>query len=352
MFGRTRASVAALMITAAVSLAGPAIAAAAVFPTIGGSWAHIPPMPVTNVAVMTVTGGQDGRLYAFGFCDFRALCPQTGGNVGYGSSVTYRYTLGDSSWQARRPAPDSCSNAEASALDIDGNIHLADCAGDSTAGFREAIYDPQQNTWTMKPGHGGNVSPIAGMTAAEGRIFWYSETLDSSGSFTNGHRMVAERVDGSYSSRARQPETGPEDLGPSDGAGLGSDGKVYVAGGDRDCRPEFGACTMPPVEAWSPKKNKWTKPTVLPTARINIAVTGDAQGRIFTVGGIAADGSRLFSKVEVYRPSDGTWAKAANLPDDRFAASAAFTSDGRVWVLAGYNVSGIGLTDGYVFTPS
>ena len=356
MFGRTRLVGMSVMVTATLMLVTPAMAAAVVpaaqMPTISGSWSHIPPLQ-SNVAVMTATGGQDGRLYVFGFCDSGDPCPQTGGTVGYGSPVTYRYDRGTGMWQARRPAPGSCSNAEASALGIDGKIRLADCSGELSggSGFREAIYDPQQNTWSMKPGHGPNVSPIAGMTVPDGRIFWYSETLSSDGAFSTGHRVVVERLDGSYRKKAIQPKTGPEDFGPSDGAGLGSDGKVYVAGGDRDCRTEFGACTVPPVEAWSPQSDAWTKPTVLPTARINIAVTGDAQGRIFTVGGFSADGSRMFSKVEVYRPSSGTWAKAANLPDDRFAASAAFTANGRVWVVAGYDSSGNPLTDGYVFTP-
>lgn len=97
--------------------------------------------------------------------------------------------------------------------------------------------------------------------------------------------------------------------------------------------------------------NAWGKPTVLPTSRIGVGVSSDARGRIFTIGGLAADASRLFSRVEVYRPNSGTWARAADLPDARFAVNAAFTPDGRVWVVGGYDMFGTGLYDGYVFTP-
>ncbi len=329
-------------------LLGTPAAAAASMPKVGGSWSAIAPL-TAPAAVMTMTGGADGKLYAFGFCE--GTCPQTGGSVAWGAPVTYVYNPSDSSWRPRRPAPVNCSDAKASALDADGNIRLAGCWKDlvSASGFRVAIYNPSSNTWTMAPGRGPYVDPIAGMTAADGTILWFSETLRNDGSavFVSGHRVAIEKTDGSWRLGAQQPKDGP-----SDGAALGSDGNVYAAGGSRECQPEFGACAMPPVESWIQAMNAWAKPTVLPTSRIRVAVTSDARGRIFTIGGLAADASRMFSRVEVYRPNSGTWARAADLPDARFAATAAFTADGRVWVFGGYDAFGNPLSDGFVFTPA
>jgi Kelch motif len=352
MFSRTGILSAMVTVVATFMLAAPAANAvtAAAMPTIGGSWSHLPALP-DGVAILTAAGAEDNHLYVFGFCDV-GPCPQTGGNVATGSPVTYRFKNG--AWQPRRPAPAICGDANAAVLGTDNTIFLAGCWTDmvSDPGFREAAYDPEDNTWALLSGHGPYVDPIAGMFADDGSIYWYSETLRNDGSavFTSGHRVVVDTF-GTFKGRAKQPEIGPSDFGPSDGAGLGSDGRVYVAGGDRDCQPEFGACNMPPVMTWKPNKNTWIMPTVLPTARIRVAVTGDVSGRIWAIGGMRADASSLFSKVEVYRPSDGTWAKAANLPDDRFAATAGSTPNGRVWVVQGFDKFGNPLSDGYVFTP-
>jgi hypothetical protein len=187
------------------------------------------------------------------------------------------------------------------------------------------------------------------VTHADGRVFWFSETLrtENGTTFVSGHRIVVQRQDGTFNSRAKQPKGGP-----SDGAGLGSDGRVYTAGGNRECQTLTGACKMPPVEAWTPSTNAWTKPTVMRRPRIFAGVTGDSSGRIWTIAGLRADGSNLFWRVEVYRPSTGNWAKAANLPERRYGVIAAFTPDGRVWVIQGFDQFGNPHSDGYVFSPT
>jgi len=322
-------------------------AATAAEPTIGGSWAPIAPLPEA-AAILTASGGTDGRVYAFGFC--QGTCHQLGGDVGYGSPVTYVFDPGDGAWHKGRPAPDLCSDAQASAVTADGTIRLAGCWTDivTDAGFRVADYDTSARTWTLEPGHGPYADPISAVSAANGDTYWDAQTLRHQGEavFISGDRIVVEKPDGTFRARARQPKRGPED-----GIGLGSDGVVYAAGGSRECHPDLGACAMPPVEAWVPQLDRWFKPTVLPTSRIFTAVTGDRRGRIFVIGGLAADGSRLFAKVEVLRPDKG-WATAPRLPSARFAALATSTSDGRVWVIGGYDTFGNPLQDGYVFTPA
>ena len=327
----------ALMATALATFVALPSTAAAAMRTIGGSWSAVPALP-SAAAILTATGGADNRLYAFGFC--QGTCQQTGGSVGFGSSVTYVFDPGDGNWHPRRPAPAQCSDAKASALAMDGTIRLAGCYADivNDSGFRVAVYDTAANSWSLEPGMATYDDPLSGMTANDGRILWYSERLRSDGSavFGNGFRVVVEAAaGGAWRAKALEPRNGP-----SDGAALGSDGFVYVAGGDRNCHIEFGACSMPPVERWATPGNTWTKPTVLPTARMRIGVTADARGRIFTIAGLAADGSRLFARVEVYRPDTGNWARAADLPDKRFGVVAASTPDGRVWVVGGYDKFG------------
>lgn len=335
---------AALALAALVTFGTAAAAAGGA--TIGGSWTQIAPLPAA-AAILTVTGGADGRVYAFGFC--QGTCHQLGGDVGYGRSVTYVYSPGAGKWHKGRPAPDICSDAEASAPTADGTIRLGGCWTDITtdAGFRVADYDPAAKTWSLEPGHGPYVDPISAAAAANGDTYWYGQTLrhQDQAVFISGDRIVTETSAGSFHSGARQPKHGPED-----GIGIGTDGAVYVAGGSQECHPEFGACDMPPVEAWVPQLNQWFKPTVLPTSRIRVAVTNDSRGRIFVIGGMAADSSRLFAKVEVFRPGKG-WATAPRLPSARFAALATSTSDGRVWVIGGYDQFGTPLQDGFVFTP-
>ncbi len=108
---------------------------------------------------------------------------------------------------------------------------------------------------------------------------------------------------------------------------------------------------MPPVARWSPVTNNWSTPTSLPTPRIRVAVTADAQGRIFVIGGLAGDGSQAYDAVSVYRTDLKSWFSTRRLPSPRFGALATSTSDGRVYVMGGYDAGGNPLSDGYVFDP-
>src|SRR5262249_7450160 len=153
------------------------------------------------------------------------------------------------------------------------------------------------------------------------------------------------QVNGAWRNRAKEPASGP-----SDGAGLGTDGKVYAAGGDRNCFPQFGTCDVPRVTAWSRPGNAWSRPTAMPTSRIRVAVTADVLGRIFTIGGSSPDGAQTLDTVEIYSPAVGKWFSARRLPSPRSEAVATYTPDGRVWVFGGYDDSGNPLSDGYVFS--
>jgi hypothetical protein len=338
----------ALLVTIAAALLLPVdVAAARALPTLGGSWSAIPALPA-NVTPMTATGGADGRLYVFGSC--LSTCPQVGGPVGFGAAVTEVFDRTAGTWSPGRGAPKSCAGARASVLGSDGKIRLAGCWNDifRDAGFRVYIYDTAAATWTRQQGHGPYDDPIDGMAGPNDSIYWFSDVLTKRGTgvFTVGRRIVVDYMGLFYEGASVPTEA------PSDGAAVGSDGRVYAAGGSRDCHPQFGACPVPPVERWTPLTNQWSQPTTMPTRRIQVAVTSDAKGRIWAIAGLAGDASAAFATVEVYRPNLRTWARAAALPQKRVAVLAASTGDGRVWVVGGYNEFGNPLGDGYVFTPS
>jgi len=334
MFSRMRPLLAGALLTAAVSLLAPATALGAL-PTINGSWSHLPNLP-DGFTAMTGAGAEDNRLYLFGF-------------TGIDTPATYRWNPNTNSWQQRAAAPAICSDAQAAALGEDNTIFLAGCYADpvNDPGFRVAAYDVASNDWTLLPGHGPFVSPIQGAALDDGRIFWFSQTLRKRGGevVITGHRVVVQKLDGTFNSRAKQPT-----LGPTDGGGIGQDGHLYMAGGQQECQPSIGACHVPPVMEFNNAANNWTRPAALPTPRIKVAVTGDPNGRIWTIAGLHADGSSLYNTVEVYRPHSDSWAKAANLPDKRWAAQAAFTPNGRIWVYQGFDQFGNPLQDGYVFS--
>jgi N-acetylneuraminic acid mutarotase len=109
---------------------------------------------------------------------------------------------------------------------------------------------------------------------------------------------------------------------------------------------------VPNVAAWSRSSNSWSRPTALPAPRMRVAVTADALGRIFTIGGMSASGTTVFDTVQVYSPATHTWFAVRRLPSPRFGAVATHTPDGRVWVMGGYDESGNPLLDGYVFSES
>jgi hypothetical protein len=310
-----------------------------------GTWQSVSSLP-DDAIISTAVGGRDGLIYVFGVC--QSVCIQTNGLVHAGAPVTYIYDPQFELWMSGRGAPRVCAGAKASLAGSDGKIRLAGCWSDmlTDTGFRIAVYDPPSNSWRLRTQVGPYVNPIAGLVDAAGRSMWYSETLrrEEGAVFVSGHRIVY-LVNGVWRRSVKEPTSGP-----SDGAGVGTDGKVYVAGGDRNCFPQFGTCGAPKVAAWSRSANAWSRPTTPPVARIRVAVTRDVLGRIFTIGGQTPNGATTLDTVQIYSPSVHTWFAVRRLPSPRSGAVATYTPDGRVWVLGGYDSSGSPLSDGYVFS--
>jgi len=341
----TAVAVVALALAGVGGLAAPSVAAGQT--TIAGAWTAIHAFP-DGVTPMAVTTAADGRIYLFGTC--YGSCKQLHGTVGSGATVTYVYDPATDRWAKGVGAPAICAGAMAAAPGGDGLIHLGGCWNDLVhdRGVRIALYDATNATWSYQPGVGPYFDPTAGMRAADGAIDWFGDVLQRQGTavFIVGHRVVVDES-GLWFRGLGVPNTAP-----SDAVALGQDGRVYAFGGWRNCQPQFGACPVPPVQAWRPLTNTWTQVARLPTPRIRLAAATDRQGRIFTIGGLAGDASRMFATVQVYVPGTRTWWKAAPLPAARMAAFATATSDGRVWILGGYDTFGMPLRSGYCFTPA
>lgn len=80
---------------------------------------------------------------------------------------------------------------------------------------------------------------------------------------------------------------------------------------------------------------QWSMKSPMPTARKEIAnATGAVNGRIYTVAGVASNGT-ISNRLEIYDAATDTWSTGASLPIAVWRASAAF-SNGRLYVFGGY----------------
>jgi N-acetylneuraminic acid mutarotase len=83
----------------------------------------------------------------------------------------------------------------------------------------------------------------------------------------------------------------------------------------------------------------WAPIASMSTARFwPAAATGD-DGRVYVIGGMAANGTVL-SSVEAYNPATNVWTTVASLPGPRYGHIAVKGTDGRIYVTGGYDASG------------
>jgi N-acetylneuraminic acid mutarotase len=127
------------------------------------------------------------------------------------------------------------------------------------------------------------------------------------------------------------------------GAALGTDGAIYVIGGEDNSGTLKG---LNIVEAYHPATNTWTTATPMPTARWALSVVAGPDGLIYAIGGGAA--STVLATVEVYNPSTHTWSARSLYPVTVAGAASARGDDGRIYVSGGTTTPG-GAT--YVYDP-
>jgi N-acetylneuraminic acid mutarotase len=110
----------------------------------------------------------------------------------------------------------------------------------------------------------------------------------------------------------------------------GKDGRIYAIGGASYC---YDSCnTIQAVRAFTPQTNTWTTLAPLPAWRILPAAAVGTDGRIYVFGGDSLPRGWF----EVYDPGKNRWTKVTGLPHVRsggFAASAA--QDGHIYLVGG-----------------
>ncbi len=111
-------------------------------------------------------------------------------------------------------------------------------------------------------------------------------------------------------------------------AATGSDGRIYVMGGD-------SLSGLNTVQAYNPRTNRWSIMPPMPDARYGVAATTGADGRIYVMGGHDAH-AKIVNTAEAYNPRTDRWSKLAPMPTGRFLGAAALGPNGRIYVVGGY----------------
>lgn len=224
-----------------------------------------------------------------------------GGYNGSFLKTVERYVPATDVWITKAPMP--TTRGFSGTASANGKIYVAGgtCVGNSAIEY-EAIntfeaYDPETNTWTVKPN-----MPTArfGLGAAEvdGKIYaiggwnfnvsgWELNTVEAYDPVTNTWASKASMIERRYAC-----------------AVVELNGKIYAIGGYIENS----------IEVYDPLTNTWTAKASMPTARYALAA-GAVDGKIYAIGGY--DGNKVLNTVEAYDPSTNTWSTKASMPTAR-----------------------------------
>ncbi|WP_437954919.1 thrombospondin type 3 repeat-containing protein [Sorangium sp. So ce119] len=117
------------------------------------------------------------------------------------------------------------------------------------------------------------------------------------------------------------------------------DGRVLVAGGQRDDGGSFLTGPHPLAELYDPATDLWTPAASMGTPRSRHTATLLADGRVLVLGGVKRrTQSDVLASAEVYEPGANAWTPVAPMADRRVGHTATLLADGRVLVAGGqYN---------------
>jgi len=295
----------------------------AVTSAISGSWSTIDPMPVARFDVSVATG-VDGRIYAFG---------------GEYSGITSmylplnhvdRYDPATGIWSAVTPMP-TARGCTAAAVGGNGLIYVF-------GGFDRDInplntveaYDPAANTWTTKTSMPTARMCLGAATGSDGRIYVIGgavgsgaglDTVEAYDPATDTWATVASMLTARYVM----------------GVVAGADGLIYAIAGADNVNT-----ALTTVEAYDPVADTWTAKPSISTGRYNPAAVAGLNGRIYVIGGADALGdaySGPFNTVEVYDPldPDAGWSAGVPMPTARYDLGVATDAEGRIYAIGGYD---------------
>jgi N-acetylneuraminic acid mutarotase len=221
------------------------------------AWTTLAPMPTPRNGLAAVF--DNGLLYA----------------LGGGSTVeVYHPTTNTWTTAASMPAPLAVM---AATVGSDGRIYVfggTDSSDNATA--TAEVYDPGTNSWASLPSMPVARDHPSAATGADGRIY----VLGGGPSFFQPSTEVDVFTPGS--STWTQAAALPSDSDPSV-AVTGADGQIYAIGGVDLYSAQEPENNL--VYAYSSALNSWATVANLPTARSNEAATLGTDGRIYVIGG-------------------------------------------------------------------
>jgi N-acetylneuraminic acid mutarotase len=122
---------------------------------------------------------------------------------------------------------------------------------------------------------------------------------------------------------------------------VGTDGTVYVTGGDVTPTHSHLPGLATQVDAYNPITNVWTtisnpriRTSYLPSTRTGMAATTGIDGTIYCIGGTTPSGA-LSNEVDAFNPTTRTWSVLPSLPTARTGLSAVTGKDGTIYAICG-----------------
>lgn len=199
------------------------------------------------------------------------------------------------------------------------------------------IYDVDTGTWTsLPPTSRPGLSEAGVATGSDGRIYVVG------GQVSNAPSAEVEAYDPAAPDAGWMPVAELSLPRANLVAVNGPDGRIYAIGGGK------GAAALATVEAYDPSAPElgWFEVASMSVGRTMPVAAVGSDGRIYVVGG-TGDGR----SVEAYDPGDDTWTDA---PRTAFAHSTWFAAaagpDGRIYVMGGYSGGAVDTVE--VFDPA
>ena len=171
----------------------------------------------------------------------------------------------------------------------------------------------------------GTASELAGMAAV-------GTGLDEQ--LTAALTALLERAE------ARHP---PPTLRDSVGAAVGSDGALYVLGGQY----QFGGGALATLESFDRATGTWQTRASMPTARMQVRAVATEMG-VLAMGGHTAAGH--LATLECYDVRADRWRRLAPMSEPRSEMACVAAPDGRVYAIGGYSAAsphGVGVVEAY-----
>lgn len=271
---------------------------------------------LTARAGFGATATKDGKIYAVG--------GMSGSNNSILATVE-AYDPKTNAWTTRAPMP-TARDFLGVAIANNGKIYaIGGEASKDNHGFLAVVeeYNPTTNIWTTRSsmptarGYGG----VA--TYSDGRIYVIGGW--------DGQRLLAtvesyDPTTNTWMTHASMPTA-------RSNSGIAvSNGKIYAIGGRQI---GLGGYTqyLATVEEYNPVTNIWAKRADMPTARDSLGVAIGSNGKIYAAGG--RNSVSVLATVERYDPTTDIWSTDTNMPTARHSLALLATSDGKLYTIGG-----------------